>query len=882
LSSVAVPPVSGGMAADEAPTRKPPTRKPPTRKPPTRKPPTRKRWLGVAAGGLLFGALAGYLGTSGSVARVLVLAVVVLPVVLWKRPYLAPAVLLSAAVLVEQGVAIPHIPITDKIPMFEGVGPGHFQGADILLVVVLFIYLLKGGEWGPRWFPRTHVSLALRCVLACVAMALVVGQAHHGDLRVALMEARPYVYLATTYFVASVFIRDRRAIRAVLWAFVGTVAFKAVQGIYVWIDHRHMYPKPESYISHEASYFFVIYMLLVLTLWLFDQRGKLRTWATRLLPLVIWANAVNDRRASWEMLGGALLCFGVIAYKALPIRRRLLGKATVALVLVAAVYFPVMWNSNSSLGEPARAVKSQVSPSTRDADSDAYRVQENANLELNIRQDGLLGKGFGVRIDYALPISDISQDDPLIAYIPHNDVLDLLMRMGVLGGLAMWFLIAAGIISGARLALSRDRELAVVGMVLACSLVAYALMGAVDQGFFFYRIAFITGTLLGLAEAARRLARTESVPIDRGFRLASQRASDSELSFDRFPGSFVGLRPEGHDGGERQVTTAPAALVAGAAGDLLGGQAGRRAGAAGGAGRRRVGGVKRARGRAHVAAGRAAPGPLGPVPGAGLVLLELIEQLRWADCVHRTLAHRGSDAGQVSFLRATPLRAGLGHELVLPGRPAGPGPGVPMLPEFSRERSGIRNWDASQFILCERVDYAIDGGVTHYWIGHLLDRSHTHAQPQFVLASAPGDESSLRSGGLSADDGPNRPPNLVTWSGNGTEMAGLHTRQLMARMTITQYHAAAPADQAHIESFASRLTGGGWVDLAGLTEPARFDAELARIRGEDNAAPRHASIGYVPAGDEHQGPGPQARRARAAGMRRARPEPIKKDRATKR
>jgi glycine hydroxymethyltransferase len=474
--------------------------------------PTLKRWLWVVAGGLLFGALAGYLGSSGNAARAFVLAVVLLPVVLWKRPYLAPAVLLSAAVLVEQGVPSPHIPITDKIPMFEGVGPGHLQGADILLLVVLFIYLVKGREWGPRWTPRTHVSLAVRCVLACVAMGLVVGHAHHGALRVGLMEARPYVYLAATYFVASIFIRDRRAIRAVLWAFVWSVAFKAVQGIYVWIENRHMYPKPESYISHEASYFFVIYMMLVLALWLFDQRGKLRTWATRLLPLVIWANAVNDRRASWEMLGGALLCFGVIAYKVLPIRRHLLGKAIVGLVLASAVYFPVMWNSSSSLGEPARAVKSQVSPSSRDADSDTYRVQENANLELNIKQDGLLGKGFGVRIDYALPITDISQDDPLIAYIPHNDVLDLLMRMGLLGGAAMWFLIAAGIISGARLALSRDRELAIVGMVLACSLVAYALMGAVDQGFFFFRIAFITGTLLGLAEAARRLARSESAP----------------------------------------------------------------------------------------------------------------------------------------------------------------------------------------------------------------------------------------------------------------------------------------------------------------------------------------------------------------------------------
>ncbi|MGP0036997.1 MAG: O-antigen ligase family protein [Solirubrobacteraceae bacterium] len=477
---------------------------------PATKPRSLKLGMGLAAGGLLFGALAGYLGSSGSVTRVFALCAVFLPVVLWKRPYLAPAILLAAAVMFEQTIQIPHIPITESVPMFQSVGPGHLEGADLLLIIAFFIYLVKGKEWGPRWFPRTHVSVAMRALLACVVLAIAVGEAHGGSLRMSMMEARPYVYLAVTYFLTSVMVRDRRAIRALLWAFVGAVAFKALQGTYVWIGNRHLVPKPESYIGHEASYFFVSYFFLVLAMWLFDQRGKLRTWATWLLPLVLWANIVNDRRVAWEMLGGGLLCFGVILYKTMPIRRHVLAKSIVGLALVSAVYFPVMWNSTSSLGQPARAIKSQVSPSARDDDSDLYRVQENANLEYNIKQNGLLGMGFGTKIDYALPIADISHIDELIAYLPHDDVLDVLMRMGLLGGIAMWSLIGTGIISGSRLARSRDREVAMIGAVVACSLVAYALMGAEDQAFFVYRIAFITGVFLGLAEAARRMARADS------------------------------------------------------------------------------------------------------------------------------------------------------------------------------------------------------------------------------------------------------------------------------------------------------------------------------------------------------------------------------------
>jgi hypothetical protein len=467
---------------------------------------TRKLRNGLIGGGLVVGALAGYLSANGSITYVFALSVLLLPVFLWKRPHIAPAVLLGAAILVEQGTSIPHIPITERIPLFEGLGPGHLEGADVLLIMVLFIYVMKRKAWGTSLLSRSHVSVAVRAILASVVIAIVIGHLHHGALREALLQARPWVYLASTYFLTSAFVRDRRAVRAVLWTIVGTVGFKAVQGIVVWLMSRHLQPKPQSYISHEASYFFVIFVMLVAALWLFDQKGRMRTWATWLLPVVCFAILVNDRRVAWEMLGGGFLCFGVIAYKAMPIRRNLLGKAVVGLVLLSAVYFPVMWNSTSSAALPARAVKSQVNPSYRDASSDVYRVQENENLELNIMQSAPFGKGFGIKIDYALPITDISSQDPAILYIPHDEVLYVLMTMGLLGGVALWSLIGTGIIAAARLATVRDRELAVVGMVVACSLVAYALIGAEDVGFFWYRIAFITGTLLGLSEAALRLA----------------------------------------------------------------------------------------------------------------------------------------------------------------------------------------------------------------------------------------------------------------------------------------------------------------------------------------------------------------------------------------
>jgi hypothetical protein len=102
-------------------------------------------------------------------------------------------------------------------------------------------------------------------------------------------------------------------------------------------------------------------------------------------------------------------------------------------------------------------------------------------------------------------------------------------------------------------------------------------------------------------------------------------------------------------------------------------------------------------------------------------------------------------------------------------------------------------------------------------------------------------------------------------------MSAVDTRQFMALMAIVQHHGrpGTPTDRAHIESFFSHLQGD-WPHLGSISDPAALDAELARIRTEYNTLRLHAAIGYVTPDDEHHGRGPAIRRARAAGMRRAR------------
>lgn len=483
------------------------------------------RFLGVALGGAAAGLIAGEFALNGHLIAIAGLLALFIPVLMWRRPQTAPVILMGAGLLIEQYHQVvdpntnaplsPVIPVTSSIPLFQGLGSLHLEPVDILLLIVLGIYLLRPDELGSRRL-SSPLGRGVLCVIGVLFLGLAVGAVHHFNFRIALQESRPYVYLAATFALTALLIRTRSAVATMLWALVVAEGIKSAQGVLIFIQTRNWSPRPDALLGHEEAYFFSLFILLVAALWLFDVRqGLLRKTATWLLPLVIFADLVNNRRAAWLVLGGGMLALAAIGYASLPERRRLIGRVALVLALASAVYLPLYWNKSGTLSQPARAIKSEISPDPRDQSSNLYRLQEDANLEYNIKQGGLIGKGFGIPIDYALPIVNIQAIDPDILYIPHNGVLYQLMRMGLLGGVAIWSMLGCGIVAGCRLARSGDRLFGVVGALVACGLIGYALEGATDQGFYYYRVAFVTGALLGLVQAARNLNRRttgEAIP----------------------------------------------------------------------------------------------------------------------------------------------------------------------------------------------------------------------------------------------------------------------------------------------------------------------------------------------------------------------------------
>lgn len=442
--------------------------------------------------------------------------IVALPVILWRKPHLAIVVLIAGSTLIETAltpVGTHSGPITADLPWWRSVTHGMILfPVEIFILLALLIWVLKLGLDRSYRVPKSPLTTCFKAFWVFLLLAIAIGLIHGAQLKYNLWEARPWIYVTVGFVLAAALLQTRKALDAVLWAFVIGTGLKGVEGTHIFFAYaRAMNPRPEEILGHEEAFFMGIFITITALLWLYGHRGALRRTAMAFLPFVVIADMANARRTAWLVLALSLAFMLIIGYRTLPHRRRFIRRGVLALALGCAVYLPAYWHHDGTLAEPAQAVRSAVEPnsSARDQSSDLYRLEEDWNLITNIKSHGLEGAGFGIPIEYS-GIANISNIDPLIAYIPHNGLLWIWLRMGLQGEAAFWCLIAVAVIRACRLARAPDLRLAMFGTLTACATAAYLADGYEDMGFANFREALAIGLLIGVMEAATRLARAHA------------------------------------------------------------------------------------------------------------------------------------------------------------------------------------------------------------------------------------------------------------------------------------------------------------------------------------------------------------------------------------
>lgn len=460
---------------------------------------------------VLFAAAAGLLAGGGTPVFALLFPVLLVPVLVWKQPRIALCLVFATAVVVEEfgyTVGPRDGSFTTKIPLFVGLLPGGLNPAEVLLGLGLLVVLMQAVQRQQPWLHRTVLRQMILAVIAFVVVYLLLGLLRGGNMTMALWEVRPFFYLFGTYLLASALVQDMAAARPVLWIIVLGSATKAVIGLSIFLSVRHLAERPESVLGHEESFLFGVYIFVTLAMWLFRFRDRLRTVATLLLPLVIVCNMVNSRRTAWLILMVGIAVLMLIALVRLKEHRRAVAGVIAAAIVGAMVYLPAFWSKSGTLAQPARAIRSAVAPDERDTASNDYRMIEDFNLRYYIGASQSTGVGFGQPISY-FGLVDLLDISPMLAYVPHNGVLYLWWRMGVLGVTTFAVFVSQAVISAVRLTAVRRRDVGMVGAVTAATVFGYVAMGGLDMGFFWFRNAIVMGTLMGMVDGLARGMRKQ-------------------------------------------------------------------------------------------------------------------------------------------------------------------------------------------------------------------------------------------------------------------------------------------------------------------------------------------------------------------------------------
>lgn len=449
-------------------------------------------------------------GISIGVLFVLGIAVALIAVALVVRwPIVGLFVVLICATLIEQDPLGFKI-YTDQLPIYywpSGLGglPERPIGFFILLIFLVTIThnlikrkpILLGGK----------LILPYLVFLLCVAAGVIHGLASGGDLKIIVLEVRPFWYMFVSYLLAYNLVTRIGHIRTFFWMVILDAGFKGIQGSYIYIVRLHTHLQGyHEIMAHEESFFFVALLLLIL---LFCMHYKYRPQlyaALIVMPFVLIATLANQRRTDY----GALIIGIVVAWALIfivkPRARKALAIGMAVGIVVTVGYVLAFGQASGIWAAPARSVMSIISPSpsdTADINSNLYRDNENYDLKYTVSKNPL-GMGFGKMFLQPKLLQNATYGDPAnggnpYQYVPHNTVYWVWMRLGPIGYLAFWYLLGTVIICGCLIARQlRDRYLQLVAIYIVAVTFMEIIVAYSDYQLYAYRNVIYLGLLIGI------------------------------------------------------------------------------------------------------------------------------------------------------------------------------------------------------------------------------------------------------------------------------------------------------------------------------------------------------------------------------------------------
>ena len=219
-------------------------------------------------------------------------------------------------------------------------------------------------------------------------MGLVRGLSRGGDSRAATLEIRPLILLPLIYLLIVNVCDSRRDYRRMYWAALAGIVVQSLLSL------RYLFGLPEATRSaleslneHGSSIGMnLLFITLIISLAYKNVPTPVRVTLLVASVPVMWVYLVAQRRSAVVALCVGFALFAVALFWR---QRRTFWKVIPVVTIIAVGYLGVFWQSDSTAGFPAQAVKTVIAPgqaSEADQSSDIYRQLEKLNLAYTIRR----------------------------------------------------------------------------------------------------------------------------------------------------------------------------------------------------------------------------------------------------------------------------------------------------------------------------------------------------------------------------------------------------------------------------------------------------------------------------------------------------------------
>jgi hypothetical protein len=326
-----------------------------------------------------------------------------------------------------------------------------FTVIELSLIVCLLCWLLRGGAARKRF---GYIPGRLLVPIIVFGVAVAIGtfwgaiRAGHGFIPsiYALFEIRDFGIMICAYFLVGMLVRDERDLSTLVWCMLIACTGLAIENTLRYYLLLRAVGVSDLNYDHPDSAVLAFGVVLSVALITFRGTPWQRRVAFVLVPLSLLCMAVMHRRAAFGILPFGLIALAIIVYR---LRPKQFWRYVPIIALLLSVYLVAYWNNTGTLGQPARAIRSQFQPDPRDASSNLYRDIEHADIIANIRSSRIMGLGFGQQFTFYYPLPDLSFWQ-FWHYTPHNAVLWVWMDGGVACGFAFFWLLGSGTYFGSR------------------------------------------------------------------------------------------------------------------------------------------------------------------------------------------------------------------------------------------------------------------------------------------------------------------------------------------------------------------------------------------------------------------------------------------------